>query len=524
MSDPVLGFIDGLDLPDWMPLAPSFVTAGAGSALMCDLRNSDVRDPYIYQLTSATGLYKYHIKNDEWAQMASPALGGTFAAGAGGVYIPSGGPYGTISAGSTTQVTIGTALPSAVGVNQLANRGGGTRGYYIRIIGKSAGGSGLIEEREIIGNTGGTQPIIYLATPLSFTPQNTDGYEFLSGKLILFSAGALAATIIRSKDIATGTVANVTNTNFIATIATDMLLQAMDEQYVPHNRAPGEGLYGIMTATNSAAGTLTGTVAGADSALATNEHRNFQIRIVEDTAIPTAVGQRRKITSHTAGPPAVYTLKTNWAVTPSTTCKYVIELNNDVLAWNGTLQVTYSYAGGFNADAAWSTAAVDGGAANQYANPSAAKAAGAMICPSYGLVLDTPKLARHSFFYFFRGGATATIDLFDIAGAATGAWTAAIAVGGDGQTFTTGSSCCYDPTGNDGRYTYMNQSGLQRMCRFDALNRTLEPWRYLMYPQSTVTAADRMALKLIVSGAVKMTFPLTMRCLGTEFFQVYAFR
>lgn len=59
----------------------------------------------------------------------------------------------------------------------LANRGGsGDYGYKIRVIGKTAG---KVEERFIIGNTGGTTPTVTLDAPLSFTPTATDTYEIL---------------------------------------------------------------------------------------------------------------------------------------------------------------------------------------------------------------------------------------------------------------------------------------------------------------------------------------------------------
>ena len=64
---------------------------------------------------------------------------------------------------------------------------------------------------------------------------------------------------------------------------------------------PGKGFFDVLTATATGATSITGTVAGADAAVLLNEYRNFQIRIVEDTVTPTAVGQRRNITSHTAG-------------------------------------------------------------------------------------------------------------------------------------------------------------------------------------------------------------------------------
>jgi hypothetical protein len=519
-----LNFKDGVHLPFWDVCSTAFANATAGTSLAYDSRNSDVRDPFIYYLASAALLYKYNTKNNGWLLLSTPGLGGTFAAGAGAVFVPSAGPRGAIAAGATTtSIILTTALPTAVGVNSLANRGDGV-GYKIRIIGKSAGGSGLTEERTIVGNTAGTTPTIYLDSALSFTPAATDAYEFLSGKVYLFSAGALAATIISSYDVATQTYASVTNTNFIATIATDMTIVSLDEQYVPSTRAPGDGFFGNLVATASAAATITGQAASGDAGVAINEYRNFMIRIVTDVAIPTAVGQRRKIVSHTAGASPVYTVAA-WSVQPSATATYVIEYSNDIIAWNGTTTVTYSY--NTIADGTWSTAAAagtSGGAGNlatQYANPSAAHAVGAMVVPSFGITLDTAKLARYSYFYYFRGGASVVCDLFDIAGAAGGAWTAAIAIGnGGGFAPTTGSSCAYDGATNLGKYGYMSSSGLQHFMRFDVLNRVLEPWAYLHYPQSTVTAGEKVAMGLFIDGTTKLSWLYTITQALATFFRV----
>ena len=101
-----------------------------------------------------------------------------------------------------------------------------------------------------------------------------------------------------------------------------------------------------MLATGSAANTITGQASNGDASVVINKFRNYQIRIVEDTAIPTAVGQRRRISSHTAGPSAVYTVATNWTVTPSATCKFVIENDTDrIIGFFGGSTAIYNYFG-----------------------------------------------------------------------------------------------------------------------------------------------------------------------------------
>lgn len=150
----------------------------------------------------------------------------------------------------------------------------------------------------------------------------------------------------------------LSTTNLVATVGTVYLdLVPLDEQHVPHTRFPGEGFLvgaatydtagsytkGCLTATATAAGTITGQASSGDAAVLANQFRNFQIRIVEDTSTPTAVGQRRRITSHTAGASPVYTLASNWSVTPSSDCKYVVENDSDKIIFLTNSTTVYNY-------------------------------------------------------------------------------------------------------------------------------------------------------------------------------------
>ena len=320
-----------LDLPMWDPIAPAIAASAAGVQLVADERNNADSDPFLYLLLSATAFYRYSPIANEWQALNSPALAGTFGAGAGATLHPTQGPRGVLAAGNTTsKVVISTALNAAVGINQLANRGD-SLGYKIRIIGNAAGSSGKIEERRIVANTAGTAPTLWLDSPLSFTPAAGDAYEILSGRIYLLSAGALAAGTFKAFDICTNSFITLSQTNLPATIANDSAFIDMSEANVPFSRSPGEGYFGALTATSSAAGTLTGQAAGGDSGVLANEFRNFQIRITQDTTTPTAVGQRRRIASHTAGVSPIYTLASNWTVTPSANAQFVIEYDDDKL-------------------------------------------------------------------------------------------------------------------------------------------------------------------------------------------------
>jgi hypothetical protein len=507
-----LNFKPLIDLPEWRPVANAPVVSGAGTQLVAGLRNNSDRGAYVYLLASATGLHAYDVEDDDWFQLGSPALAGTFGAGAGAVMMPSQGPRGTLAAGATTSsVVLNTALPAAVAPNQLANKGN-SNGFKIRIIGNSAGGSGKTEERYIIGNTGGTSPTLYLDSALSFTPAAGDAYEILSGRLFLLSAGTLAAGIWKYYDIATNSFSgNLATTNLPATVSTDSSFIGLDEGYVPFDANPGDGYFGLLTATASAASTITGQAASGDAAVLANEYRNFQIRIVQDTTNPTAVGQRRNIASHTAGPSAVYTVSSNWTVTPSASAIFVIENNGDrILLWSSASTSTFTYNITANT---WDT--------TTFGVRPAAMGAGCMSCPSFFVRPDAAKQARHSYIFSFRGGNVATLDLFDIAGGANGLWTGGIAYGGSGGVlFTTGCTITPDPYTGNGRFAFINYNGGQRCLKFDVKNRVISPAFYMRYPQGTAAVGQRMATAMFVDGATKLVFILLQRMGGAELFEM----
>jgi len=508
----ILNFKDIIDLPKWRHLAvtPAMDGGFPVATLACDFINNEDRNPYMYLINGGVAaLMAYNVKNDSWLRIAG--YSGSNANYAGDVLMPCQGPRGVLAAGSTaTDIVISTALPAAVGANTLADRGDG-RGFKIRIIGNAVGSSGKTEERYIIANTGGgagtTTPTITLDSPLSFVPIAGDAYEFLSGRVFIIS-GTNGAGGWKYYDIATSSFSgNLSTVNLPASTSTSSFI-ALDELYVPYDRNPGEGFFGLLTATGSGAASLTGQAAGGDAGVLTNEHRNFQIRIVTDTGTPTAAGQRRNITSHTAGPSPVYTVPA-WTVQPSANAIYVIENNSDriILFMNGQSN-TFTYNITANS---WDTVT--------FANRGVGAAQGVISVHSFGIEPDAAKNARHSFIYSFRGGAgISTLDLFDIAGAATGSWTLAIdfqntPTGYPGVIF--GTSCTYDAATNQGRYMYLNVPAAgsapanlpgQDYYRFDLKNRVLEPYVFRKYPGVNTSDASKMGCTVFVDGNTKLSF------------------
>jgi hypothetical protein len=517
----ITSFHDVLDLPSWRPLANAPNVATAGVSLACDLRNNEDRHPEIFQLASAAIFNKYSVKNDEWLPLATPALAGTFGAGTDCILVPEQGPSGTIAAGgTTTSFTLTTALPAAVGQGQLSNRGDGI-GFKIKVVFNSAGGRGLTEIREIVNNTLGTTPTLYFDDAFSQSPALGDRYEFLSGRVFLLNAGAIAAGTFRWYDIATNSYSTLAQANLPATITTDSHLLTLSELYVPYDRKPGEGFlvgtatydggrFSCLQATNSAAGTLTGQAAGGDAGVLLNEYRNHQLRIVEDIAIPTAVGQRRKISSHTAGALPQYTLSANWAPTPSINAKYVLEGDGDkILLWTTANVNTYTYTIAGNA---WDVNTT-------FATRVTADGAGLYAARCFGIEPRAEKLTRHSYVYMLRGAAQNQLDIFDIAGAATGLWTENITYGNKSQTFTTGNCGAYDPISNQGKIFYIYVNGTQRFQRNNMDDQITVPWCFLPYVQGAATAGRKIALTSYFDGDTKLTFIIVQRQASAEVFQ-----
>ena len=500
-----LGFKDIIDLPLWRPEADALAANAAGQCLAWDNRNSDISHPFLWLLRSASALDFYDPTTGGWGALATPGLAGTFGAGACAIMHPSQGPRGTLAAGATTsKVVLSTALPAAVGINQLANRGDGV-GFRIRIVGSAAGSSGKTEERTIVANTAGTSPTIWVDTPFSFTPASGDTYEIRSGRIFMMSAGTLAAGCWKYYDIATNSYSgNLATTNLPGTIGTDSSLVALSESYVSNDRKPGEGFVsgagtydtsgtskGCIVATASGATSITG--AGMPADLQADEYRNFQVRIVEDTTTPTAAGQRRRISTHTGGATGVFTVAA-WAVTPSATAKFVIENDDDKIIGRSsatTSVYTYNITGN-----TWDT--------TTFGAAGSANGAGVCLEQAFGTTRDTTNNHRHSFIYCVRGGGSSAIDVLDIAGGANGTWSADITYGNKSQTFTTGTCGAYAPATLGGCFLHLNINGTQRMARFDVRNRVLDAGAYLRYPQGAAVVGGRLGISTFIDGTTKL--------------------
>lgn len=432
-------------------------------------------------------------------------------AGAASIFHASAGCRGTISAASSTSSftlsSLVTAGGQAVGINQLANRGDGV-GYQIKVVDNASGASGKTESATIVSNTGGATPVVTVSPALTFTPTATSVYEIQSGRVFFLGAGAIGASSWKYYDFATNAIGALSQTNLAATIQTDSQLFAFSELYVSNDRSPGDGFIDTNTTYNNGnskccVATASGGTSITSAALAnpstpslfTNEYRNFQVRIVEDTGTPTSVGQRRNITSHTSGNTPVFTVPV-WSVTPSTTAKFVIEQNDDRIAarTSGSTNM-YSYSISGNAWDAATTWTAGGGA----------PAAGVMIAPCFGITRDPLGNRLQGQFWIFRGGVSPTVDMWDITAGSTGVWSLAVVFGFSTQTFDTGDAGCYDPIGpaqgtNKGRIFHFSLKATNINLRFDVMTGTLLPGPYLGYPTISALVGQRSFMVYTFDG------------------------
>lgn len=524
----------GIDLPIWRQCSPMIAHA-AGGSLCADKRNDLSAYNAIFHLASATALNVYYAPPNGYGFAVNPGIS-AHGAGSAAVFVPSLTYVGSIGAGCSTTKIVTTTNNGTWPLNGMVLGDG--IGFRVRIIGSSAGGSGKVEERFVVANTSGTTPTMYLNEALSFTPASGDTYEIMAGRVFCLGTTA-GATQFRHFRI--GIQDMVSSANTALTIATESSMIALDEQYVPFDRKPGEGFivgsgtYDIagtgttkncLTATAIAASSITGQATLGDVGVLANEYRNFQIRIVEDTTVPTAVNQRRIIASHTAGASPVYTLGSAWSVNPSANAKYVIENPNLILLFTvaaGTATYTYNPTA-YTINNGTNSILTNAWSSTYFGARSAAIAAGAFTAPSWGhqptTQSDGTRLSRHSYIWSFRGNST-TLDLLDIAGGTTGAWTNGFVYNAQQTNFTTGTGADLAPIDQGGRWAYIVLGATNQMFRFDVKNISMYPWTALPAQAGTAAVGDRVAVTPYVSltGADKVSTVFVQSHLSTAMFR-----
>lgn len=428
-------------------MSPALLASGAGAFILKDPVGNRRNALYI---GNATSQYIYDIEEDAWQQIPSFALAGTFGAGACGGWGLWSTTFTATTGGSTTKGITTTALSSLA------------KGRKIRFLtGANAGVEKTITAVKIIA--GGNSELTF-DTALGSAVSNGDTFAIDTGRYYIMNAGTIGAGIFKSYDPLTGVVTSLATANLPATWGTDGRIVGTPS-YV--------GAFASGTATAGASTTLTNSA----KTWATNQFTNYQIRITAGTGI----GQVRTIASNTG---TVITVSSAWTVTPDATSQYAIEGNDDFLYLLGNNAVTmYRYSISANT---WAVMAPTTARAGAMSTGASANWIGKSGDANWA---DESSLLDGRYIYSFRGGATSTLDRFDITGgtAGAGAWQAITYIRQQ-ETFTTGSG--YDYVGNG--KIMIRKDATNRFFYYDAIGNILYPFTTDFLPDGAGVVGDKM--------------------------------
>lgn len=441
-----------LDRKTWEFMNPAPVASGAGMHII-SANNEDPNQLQMY-VNTLTAQFLYLPKEDAWQQIATVTLGGTVAFGTGAY--TAAGATGTATAGSTTTMSTALTIP------------GSLVGYSIRI----TGGTGKGQIGTILYNTTGANAVFTFATALATALDATSVFELRTGRFWIFNGGTASATSFQYYDVATNTWTARSVTGVAASFVGDTRLVSMASDF--------------KAATGTATSGSTTTLVNSGKAWATNQWTNFQVRITGGTG----AGQVALVTSNTA------TTLTFGAITvaPDATSTYSIEGDENSLYLMGNNAVTlYKYSISANT---WAT--LTPGVARSGA-PGLALSAHWIRWQTEANWTDENNIINGRRIYSFRGGATGTLDYYDIP---SNAWTNAIAYNRSQETFTTGSAYAYTTNG----FLYVQKNATGQFFRYSPSQNTLDAWSTLMYTQGAAAAGDRLFDVSYTDGATTIRY------------------
>lgn len=452
----------GLNLKRWEPVQSAFAATGAGT---CVAMANHVSQRALY-LNSNTAAWLYAPEEDGFTPLPSPALAGTFGAGAavaaGHVSIGSATGVSGLTATGGTTTTIATNQTLAVDL----------RGYSVHILAGPQAGLTL----PIISNTVGANATITVAAQASAFSASTV-YRLLTPVWYAVGAGAVAAGSFRKYDYATNTWTTLAQVNLPATIGTDSALVT-----TPSWQGSSFAPFATGTATAGAASTLTNSAKN----WTVNQWSNYQVRITAGTG----AGQIRTIASNTA---TALTVGTAWTTAPDATSVYAIEGNDDFVYYTGssiTGLIRYSISAN-----TWTTLA-----------PTAARAA----APGTGMsahwvwgATENDWTAENTNrngqrIYSFRGGGGAVLDYYDIA---ANTWVSGVIYSPAAETFATGSKYAYY-----GNFIYIQKDATMRWYRYNVVTGEMVGWTTIGNVQSTAVVGNTAYIYLYVDGATAIPY------------------
>jgi hypothetical protein len=451
-----------LDLKRWEFCTPS-PNATAAATFIVSSRHYRQQQLHVVSNTVAN---LYNPQEDGWIAVPSPALAGTFGAGACGVA----GSFstGTTVAASSLTATAGTT--TTITTNQTLARD--LRGYSVYFV----GGTNAGKTKTIASNTIGTNAVITFDSAEAVAFDATSQYRLKTPVFYVLGAGTLAAGSFRKYDFATNTWTTLAITGLAATIGTDGRMIS-----TPAWIDNGFKSFATGTATAGGASTLTNSA----KAWATNQWTNYQIRISGGTG----AGQIRTVASNTG---TVITVSAAWTTQPDATSTYSIEGNDDFIYFIGNNAVTlYRYSISGNAWSTLTPGVARGGAPGAGMGGTWIHSVSAADWNNENLILNG------RYIYSFRGAAGALLDRYDIAG---NTW-AAITYSPATETFTTGTKYAYCKD-----RLYLTKESTGRWFAFDFAENAMQPFTTSTYTQGAAVLGDTAFDVTYKDGATEIDY------------------
>ena len=401
-------------------------------------------------VSSNTVAQLYNPNEDGFVAVPSPALAGTFGAGACGV-------AGSFSTGTTVGASSLTATAGTVNgitTNQTLVRD--LRGYSVFFV----GGTNAGKLKTIASNTIGANATVTFTDAEAVAFDNTSQYRLKTPVFFVVGAGTLAAGSFKKYCFATNTWTTLSQTGLPASLGTD-------------GKMCGTPAWIDSGFKSFAAGTATGgtstTLVNSAKTWTTNQWANSQVRITAGTG----QGQIRTVASNTG---TALTVSVAWTTTPDATSQYSIEGNDDFLYYMGNGAIAmYRYSISANT---WTTLApgvARGGA------PGAGMSGHWIHSVSAADWNNESAIKNGRYLYSFRGAGGALLDRYDIAANTWEAVSYAPAV----ETLTTGTkySYCKDRL-------YIAKEATGRWFAFDFAEQAMQSWGVMTYTQGAAVLGD----------------------------------
>jgi len=450
---------------EWQTMTPAPVNSGIGTSVVFSKNGANNVAMY---LSSGTVHYLYHHDEDGYIQIPSGAFGGTWVAGACGVYHPWSKTI-TATGGSTTTITVSAAS---------FNLNGFCRGATLEFLSGTAANIGTrTTVTEILNNAGKDTITLTLADSVT-SVANNDTFRMNTGSFWVMSSGTLAAKCFQQFDVAT-----LTWTDKAYAVGTSGGTNATDARLVvPYTRID---VFATGTATSGSATTLVNSAKNWK----VDQWINYQVRITAGTG----KGQVRVITDSDAT-----SLTFAAGATIDNTSQYSIEGDENAIYYLGNGAVTlFKYSISANT---WSTVSVT-------AARAAAPAAG-MTADWVGITGDTGWANENDcldgrYIYSMRP-TSGILDRYDIS---SRAWLPTTGVNYlPVLTLANGSGSFWD-----GRFIYYAVQGTAsvpvRIYKYNIRGNYIEPFADDWYLGGVAVAGNRVWVKdLSTAGTIKWLY------------------